>query len=767
MPIRHALAALALLGCARDLALPAASGGPRVDAFEPAHGYAGTLVTVRGASLGTSAATVEVTFGGGYAVQPSSLSNDGTTLTALVPDVSATGPVAVSTSVGRGASAGSFTYDGAGHLRFGRVRYDADLRPHVRAAAPVSGGDAVALAAFGAVQRLVRLGDGQLPFGPEGVVAFAPIRNRMALATLDASADAAAAGHVQILSGEPLAAEVTIALPAFADARPPASFAVDESGTRAVAVAPGGTWLVDLTKTPPSVATVATGNRPGGPAVAWLGGARFLLSLDDGLHAVDFAAASPLSAAVAAADDGTPLVGAPLGAAASGLVAVDTADGTLVVLDARAWPPTEVKPTLLAAPNASAASASGLAFSKDGSHVFVAKADEGALLSFDLKSAQAGGDRHAATSLPLEEPRAVSVDDTGLVWVAVRGGIAFVSGETGQLVGRLPVRALPASPALRTAACGKVLELAAQGLDALLRYDPNTLAESRCPTLALGTDQAPQDLAASATGGDLYVLRENDVWRFDATSSTPAEKRALPADTLSSMTRPTLRLATDGSALLWRVRKGGVDYVLASDPRKPLAELDFARALSLPAAFADAGGSNLVAGADAAGGLLALVGVRGVAVRALAAALLGQSTPAFPDVASGGDALDFVGLTPNVLAVKRVPGAGNTTARLRTVALPAGAGVDGPVLPGSTPDNLLTYKLTPDGRHLVWLSGTDQAKNFQMRAFDPATAQVLDESLSIALPHSGGAAGFELFLYPDGAHALVVQGDRDRVLLLE
>src|SRR5437867_2315138 len=85
------------LACQRELTVPAQVPPPSVTlkSFSPDHGYAGARVTIAGTELGRSATDTEVRFGTSLPVAPLSVSADGTSIVAAVPDDASDGAITV------------------------------------------------------------------------------------------------------------------------------------------------------------------------------------------------------------------------------------------------------------------------------------------------------------------------------------------------------------------------------------------------------------------------------------------------------------------------------------------------------------------------------------------------------------------------------------------------------------------------------------------------------------------------------------------------
>ena len=771
-PLRRAfgaLMALAALGCARDLALPPASGAPIVSSFAPPHGFAGATVTLEGRGLGASPSAVEVRFGDGSAVHPTSLSGAGATLTAQVPDDATTGPITVSTTAGRGASEQEFHFDGAGHLRRGRVALDLDYRPALLDAIPLQG-RTIVLVSGAATQnaRLVRVADdgSQTAFGPDHVVAVRPVHGGAGFAVLDAEPDAdpATAGHLRLLAGDPLAEVTVVALPK-TGLIGPVSFAIDDDAKHAVALSPGGSWAIDLTKTPPTLAATPYGTLVDGPTVVWLGGDRFALTDENGLVLVDFASAARFSEVASAASNGGDLPGrVALAAGPKNLVAATDTSGGVALLDASAWPPALVGQVATTPSGVVSGGISlGLAFSADGTRLVVGQLYLNRVLTFDLTDPQ----RRPIAAAIVASPGGIALGPSGLAYVAARGEVDVVSPESGALVGRLAVTAGLGGPGLggaqlRTADCGLVVEVAATGLGAILRLDPVTLTpKTTCAPLHLTAAAPPSVLASSAAGGDLLAVHGDELWHLGAAdhAESAADRIVFPSGAY-----PDVTLSAEGDrGLAHFTPPDFVHAVLVFDPAH-LGAADVAKALAMDPALIAAGANPAIVGTAAAGGRLAILGFDSVEVVDLAAAAAGRRQTIVPGMLwtdpTWSGAVVPLGMTADRLffTAERQDG----LYRFGAIALPSGVYTEGAPVPGGT-----DYHLLPDGRHVAWFGGDGSTARLSMAAFEPATAAAASGELDIDLPGGASTQGLELTVFPNGERAIIVDGSRDRIVVVE
>src|SRR5438105_2656365 len=117
-----AAAALVLVACERELAVPAPSERPVIASFSPTTTFAFALVTVTGHGFDPTAANDVVRFGD-ITARADSAGADGTSLKVFVPDGTPSvldGPITVTTPSGTSApSAQKFAFKGLGHLRHG------------------------------------------------------------------------------------------------------------------------------------------------------------------------------------------------------------------------------------------------------------------------------------------------------------------------------------------------------------------------------------------------------------------------------------------------------------------------------------------------------------------------------------------------------------------------------------------------------------------------------------------------------------------------
>ena len=786
--MRRVSPVLALLAaCGRDLVLPPVPQPqtipPAVTSFAPGHAFAGALVRIQGRALAVSANDAEVHFGTSGAAHVTFVSGDGTEVDAVVPDEATTGPVVVASAAGRAVSAAPFKFDGAGHLRRGgRVVAVADLTPQALSVELLPGSGRLAALLLDPQLVVERLPSGRTVLDDYGV--YDPLSLGRAGDTLlfgDGCPQPCTATGGELLSGELYALgdglESKLDLPVLMSSSgalgEPIGVAGDPSA-RYVVVAGGdgeGGWLVDRALSPPNVAQLTGAGIGAWEHVAWAAGDFFLAEGPYGVAVVD--GARPDSAL--SGTFGPALGDARLSALAAdghGLAALGTNDGQVLFVDFTVASPAVSDRFTLPTYSPISASITSLAFSEDGTRLAVSQGAAGRVTTLDARPLR----RAPLATVALEGPRGVSAGPRGTFYVAVRGGAVALSSETGQVVSTVPLRADLRSPRRRVAACGDdvvvyplhpELDVAAVTFATIYRRDEHTLAPlpDQCQEL-LVPDQAPPPiggLAAAPGLGELFVRHVDEVRR-----AAPREQREdqdqrwslPPQGDRASDADLALSASPDGAAALL-VYDGTRDYshgdlVAVLDSTKDWSKKSFQ-----PRSFGLGGRLVSVAADDA--GHLALLGDTALRVLDLAAALRGEETKVFADVPFDTATFSEVGtgVAQERLFVLRNNEDG--TGELTVFSLADGAHGEPARLPLDPDDALTSFTVSPGGRRLWWLSGTGETRRLETVDVEPETGRVLD--VEPAVPMAAGAR--ELVASPDGEHLTVIDGDLDRVLLLE
>jgi len=430
---------------------------PVVDGFEPARGWAGTHVAIRGRNLGADPREIEVYFGPSGAVRPLSAKPDGTELVAAVPEsASAEAPLVVETPEGKGTSGGSFRYLGAGHLLRGRIATSTGIVPAAEQAFEMGGELFVwareALDATGTVLALHRDGTSTV-VNYWYTLALAPVPDAglVALFRVDPYHEQCGGepdctrerGIVGLFRPEDLASgeyreHMAVVQAAFPLPNPGLAYgcgglAVSPDGLFAVATADTRAWAVDFEWETPTVAGVDTYEDTAAPT--WAFEDVFLFGSGSFLHAVvassdyPFLPAEPFRSPRLSADSPVTAL-----AASGHVAAVATAGGTVDLIRYPPWPPEEPPATVdfLDREPASRAVTTALEFSQDGARLVAARAAEDRLLVADVS----GAAPHAVAQVEVASPRRLSRSH-GYVWAAGTAGVTAVDPAGGRAASRL------------------------------------------------------------------------------------------------------------------------------------------------------------------------------------------------------------------------------------------------------------------------------------------------------------------------------------------